>query len=104
MKKSKEYSKDIIEAYILGNQLAVSNKVVDTIKSIWAEVFELKNTRNAKTDSAIIAILKEQNQKWKSICNKVNKEVPLLKEDGFLHFMQNQMPELYKLTGFKVIE
>lgn len=52
--------------------------------------------RNAQTGTALMAIIKEFNQKWNAICRMFESkygESPLIR-DGFKNFWFDRMPEL----------
>ncbi len=54
------------------------------------EVMEIAKIRNAKRDSAMISILKEQNDKW----NAMRKFDGRFKLNGFIDFAKHRMPML----------
>lgn len=55
------------------------------IADVWQEMQELIKKRKAVRDSSILAILKEQNFKWKAISKLVNERMKedFLNKDGF---------------------
>ena len=57
------------------------------------EIGEIRKTRNARSISALGAILNEQEQKWKAIC----RYEPRLKPDGFKELIQKQFPEVCEM-------
>ena len=70
-----------------------SVKTVAKIASMLIEeIKEIAVARHAKSDEAMIAIFKEQDQKWRKICRLV----PGFKPSGFRDLLQEVMPELCK--------
>lgn len=57
---------------------------------------ELAESRNARSDEADIAILKEQSDKWRAFANNVNKhfKLPIIKPTGYKDFVISEYPEL----------
>jgi len=58
------------------------------------EIIEIKEARSVSTEPGLIAIVKEQDQKWKAFCQIVNKDKPRFKEDGFLTLLIKELPWL----------
>jgi len=52
------------------------------------EVKEIMGLRNARSDSALISVLKEQNHKW----NALRKYDERFKLNGFLEFVKHRFP------------
>ena len=52
--------------------------------------------RKAQTDSASIAVLKEQSTKWQAFARIVNEKygVSFIKANGFKEYMLSKLPEL----------
>lgn len=78
MKKSKQYASEILisVADSIGdeNKSHFINKITDVlVELVFTELEYLRKQRNVKTDSGIIAIFKEQRNKFIAICKIVNK-------------------------------
>lgn len=60
------------------------------------EVQSLVSQRHAVTNDAVVAVLKEINQKWNSLARICEKELkhPVLAEDGLWKFWTYRIPEL----------
>lgn len=84
VKKSKVYFQELKEVYDAGDEENISSKVVSIFKEFFfEEIPELRKIRNAKSDSSMIAIFKEQNQKWNSLCDKcISDGFEILKRDA----------------------
>lgn len=96
MKKAKEFAKEIIEIYIqFGENKAIESGSI-VIDVLINESKEIEKQRKAKSYSAILSVLKEQNIKWQSIVNNVNKEIPnLLNHKAFLNRIETKMTMIY---------
>lgn len=70
MKKAKEYYKEILEVELLNDTDKLTRKCRDVLKEFVYEIRELSEVRNVSTDIGILAIVKEQNNKWNALCNK----------------------------------
>ena len=73
-------------------QEAVKNILLD----LSTEVSKICEERKVQRISAVIAVIREQNQKWNALCNILLKlyGTELLIRNGFKNFWLNQMPEL----------
>lgn len=95
MKKSKEYAVDILAFYNSNMHKEDLKKLVMdyVLKEVFAkltdEMQEIAEARKCTNDICLEAIILEQIDKWKAIVRKVNKEVPMLREDGFLRALQS---------------
>ena len=71
------------------------NPTIDTIREIsflfLMECKELIDTRNAKTDAAVIAVFREQDRKWRSFCAKA----PGVNPDGFRNLVKSEFSSIY---------
>lgn len=96
--KAKEY----FEKYVNENQDKENMyRVVSIFFDLFNEVKEIQLIRKAQSNSAMIAILNEQNLKANSFINKVNEIDDLgIKRDAFKIFISQEMPELYKMIGW----
>jgi len=73
MKKAKEYAEELIPVMKTNDKNATLLMVQDIIfKLLKDETVELFETRHCKTNDAFIAILKEQNNKFKAIVRLTN--------------------------------
>lgn len=76
-------------------------RVVKTLMDMFNEVKEIKVMRKAQSNSAMIAIMNEQNLKANSFIKKVNEKDGMgVKNDAFKQFITDQMPELSKMIGW----
>ncbi|HNG68592.1 MAG TPA: hypothetical protein PLP63_06590 [Saprospiraceae bacterium] len=95
MKKSKEYAVDILAFYNSNmhkedlKKLVMDYVVKEVFAKLTDEMQEIAKARNCNNDICLEAIMLEQIDKWKAIVRKVNKEVPMLREDGFLKALQS---------------
>lgn len=96
--KAKEYFRKYVEE----NQEEDNYyRVVKTFLDMFKEVKEIQVMRKAQSNEAMIAILNEQNLKAKSFIRKVNEIDDLgVKQDGFKHFIIDQMPDLAEMIGW----
>ena len=91
--KAKEY----YEKYLIG--LTPENekeKMWELITAFLAEVVEIQKTRQAKSNSALIAIFREQNQKWNALCKYDSN----LKRDGFIEVVKYRFLESPEILFF----
>ena len=65
-----------------------------------AECAELIDLRNAKSDKAILAIFREQDNKWRALCRFVDG----LNPNGFQLLVASLSPEIYLALGWCVSE
>jgi len=95
MKKAKEYADELLAYYEYNKDKDDLKKLVMdyVVKNIFAklidEMQDIANARRCNNDMCLEAIILEQIDKWKAIVRKVNKEVPMLREDGFLKALQS---------------
>lgn len=94
--KAKEY----FEKY---DRVIIEDQMAGSIVSTQKLLLELSNEaesickkRHAKRGLAVVAVLKELNQKWNAICILYEKKygVSPLNKDAFKTFWKLQMPEL----------
>ncbi len=71
-----------------------STYLASTARAMLLEVHELADKRQAKTDSAMAAILNEQDAKWKAFARRADKKVS---PTGFEAVVRGLMPDLYPL-------
>ena len=75
--------------------------VVSSLMDLFNEVKTIQTARKAKSDSAMIAIMNEQNLKANSFIKMVNLDYNLgIKRDAFKDFIKDQMPELAKMIAW----
>lgn len=90
MKKPKEYAVEILAFYNSNmhkedlKKLVMDYVVKEVFAKLTDEMQEIAKARNCTNNICLEAIILEQMNKWKAIVRKVNKEVPMLREDGFL--------------------
>jgi hypothetical protein len=93
--KAKEYAKIFLESDLTTNELqnAALSKVVF---GLMQEVERLCDLRHSHSDSAVIAALKEQQDKWRAFSSIVNKNIgsDVIKPDGFKKYIYLKFPEL----------
>lgn len=70
--------------------------VIKTITDFFIEVEEIKTSRNAFTDSSLLSILKEQDNKWRALSDIVLD----LRPTGFRDFVAIKIPETKALLGW----
>jgi hypothetical protein len=100
MKKSKDYAKEIIAQYDICIKKGNYSDFKTLMANVWYEltykdVNELIIARNVKLDSGLIAILKDQRNKYKSICNIVNFHHDLLSVSDFDDVIRLSYPNIY---------
>ena len=86
MKKAKEYAKYLKEMNY--DIIAVKDVLFKLVKD---EVEELKKKRHITTDSGMMSVLKEQNDKWNAICRLSDGN---LNPDGLKKWLKRKMPFL----------
>jgi hypothetical protein len=59
----------------------------NVFKKFIFEIEELAEKRKSKTDATFKSILKEQDMKWRSICNKISG----LNKEGFVEYFKREM-------------
>ena len=95
MRKAKEIALEL-NMFIVENQNnieAVKIKIGKLAKEFASDTEELIKSRHAKSDSALLAILKETNQRW----NATARRCEALATDGFKKFILHDMPFMRKL-------
>ena len=96
--KAKEYFRKYVEE---NQDEEAMYRVVKTLMDMFNEVKEIQLMRKAQSDSAMIAIMNEQNIKANSFIRKVNEIDGLgVKDNAYKQFINDQMPELGKLVGW----
>jgi hypothetical protein len=95
MKKAKEFAKEIVETYIIKDQDEALALAAQTVKDLFKESIDIRDTRRATNYGPMLAILKEQHLKWISICRHVNKDILLLNERAFLDVIEEKMTMTY---------
>lgn len=81
------------------NQLGYEKALVECFRKIVLEVNEIAKMRSAKTDTAYIAIFKEQNKKAISFIKMVNQTEPFVSDSPLIHnafllFIKQSKPDL----------
>lgn len=97
--KAKEYAERIInDNYSVESVRKVLNDMVQ-------ETGDIAKSRNVQSNKAMRAVIMEQQSKWWSICEIVNKgQKILLKEDGFLNVLKQVVPVTEDILLFGEIE
>jgi len=85
--KAKEYAERYLSAEDKRTEL------VKIAREFILEIRTIAEQRKAKKDMALVAIVKEQEQKWKAFCKRVND--PAIYEDGFMKLFEAQCPGLF---------
>jgi len=103
--KAKEYAKELHEK-IKGiadehghDEIAVDlaeKAVLAVYGKFLKEGKDIVRQRNSTSDDAVLAVIKEQSQKWAAFARAYNKLVnkTYIKENGFKDFISKDMPEL----------
>jgi len=77
----------------------VDNKeLTKLVQEMNEEVLEMAKKRNTNSDSSVVSIIKEINQKWNKLCGLYEKEYggSILIRNGFLIYWEAQIPNLTK--------
>jgi hypothetical protein len=92
MKKAKEYAQQLLDCK--DNKELIDKELSKIITQLCSEIVDLSNNRKIEKESALKSIIKEQDQKWKAICNIVEKSnfKIILKRDGFINVIINKVP------------
>lgn len=85
--KAIEYAEQFKKTFETDEFKAVS----DLILGLFKEGQDIIKQRHAKKNSAVMSILREQNLKWKSCCNIINKDEPILNLNGYEIWIKKQM-------------
>lgn len=97
MKKASEHATQLLENRLVGGELDI--KSISTLVHVILseEVNELVLWRHITRDAGIISVIKEQIQKWKAICRKVN---AVQNENGCAYLLnENALREYLKSMG-----
>lgn len=89
---SEERQKEAEEKIRKSLTVAVSDLIVEMSK----EVQEICKVRHAKSNFALVAIIREMNDRWNKVGDMLNEKdkTDILEHDGLLGFWLRQMPEL----------
>lgn len=90
--KAKEYAKQFAKQFL---DESPSEAIVEMGTQFYTEIFTLIESRKAKSDSAVFAVLNELNQKWKAVARIVNKVKILMLPEGFEYIIEEFMPEVW---------
>lgn len=90
--KAKEYVEKYCEEIAAGDDSAMRELFLDLSQ----EVVSLCKSRNVRFAKGQISVIKEVNEKWNAIARKMKKEkgVDILREDGFILFWRQKVPEI----------
>lgn len=85
--KYKEYFEDAKD------ESEINNIITEIVKEMNQELFEITNKRQIKTDRAVLAVVKEMNQKWNALIRIFEKEKIqcFMKVDGFKSMWMNRL-------------
>ena len=103
--KAKEYAKELHEKIkSIADEHGHDGVAVDLAEKAVLAVYgkylkeggDIVKQRRAISDDAVLAVIKEQSQKWAAFARAYNKLVnmPYIKENGFKDFISKDMPEL----------
>lgn len=96
--KAKEYFRKYTEE---NQDEEPTYRFVKILMVMFNGVAEITIARNAKSNSAMISIMDEQNTKANSFTRKVNETEGLgIRRDAFKHFIIDKMSELAELVGW----
>lgn len=71
MKKAKQYAQDLIKVCQSGLDNNIKVELNTISEAFFVEVKEICDARHCKTDTALMNIIREQNNKWNSMINRV---------------------------------
>lgn len=87
-------AKDYIEKYgstiIAEAETGNTKTATELISDLFGEITKISEARNCKTAEAVLAVVKEINQKY----NAIQRGIPCLKPDAIKMIMFDRMPEL----------
>ena len=86
--KAQEYADQFRETMLASDVQEACNVLITGILKEGADIME---QRKIKKDSGALAVLREQNLKYKAVCRRVNKNVPLLNETGYEQLIFHRM-------------
>ena len=89
--KAKDYIEKYREQLNSGDIDAIKKSVVDMYIEFSEETAQIAEARGVKRNSALVAVLKEQNNKWNAVARAFPK---IIAPDGFKRQWLNDMPEL----------
>ena len=90
--KTPEEKERIIKEIDERQRKAIAELLIDLNK----EVAEIRDRRGVKTDTLMVAILREMNDKWNAICDQIEKRYgsEILLHDGFKMYWIDKRPEI----------
>jgi hypothetical protein len=96
MKKAKEYANEFVAGIPYETTDAINNKIFSILADFLNEVKEICKMRHSESNSTMLSVIKEQDRKWLSFANRVNKQVGLkiIRETGFKDYVELKIPEL----------
>lgn len=98
--KAKDYYEKYGEA-ILNEALRDDGSIehlTDLVGGFLRETKDIIAIRRLKKDRSVVAVIKEQNEKWNALCAIFQKELgqEVLRRNGFMAYMKQEIPELEK--------
>ena len=97
--RAKEYFEKYEQPMLKDSEEDILTAISDLMREMMRETNDILTKRGIKKPKAAVAVIKEQNDKWNSICNMFEKKygsAPLLR-DGFKNYWLKEMPELAPL-------
>jgi len=94
--KAKEYYEKYKGIVASSTEEEIKEVTYQLFCEISKETVKVFDARGGKTNAALIAVLKEQNQKWNAVCNLFLKEpfgLSPFRPDGFIIFWANEFPQ-----------
>lgn len=93
--KAKEYAETFLSAPRSTDD-ELNKALKQVLQDMMQEAVDICKMRNSKSDSCLLAALKEQGDKWRAFSSIVNKRVgvEVIKPNGFKDFMEHLFPEI----------
>jgi hypothetical protein len=70
-------AKEIADTILKATKKNQANVIATALTGMFKEVADLGAIRHVKTHEALIAIIREQDQKWRAVCRYCEGQVPL---------------------------
>jgi len=98
--KAKDYAAKFSEEKTQGKESI--DCLTTILNDFTREMGQLSESRNVQTDSAVLAIYRELDQKYRAFCRLASTEDCIIKPDGWRFFLQETQPEIWGII--KVME